>query len=171
MLTFMIVVAIYSTLGLQGKLAAYLRDLDLLVYFYIGFLGLLIVAIIASGIKMRFGPYEIWVTLGILAVYGMVMVRLFLSPEERTHLFEYGLVGVLCYQALSERKQKGGRVKSPAAAAIVMTAIIGGIDEVIQGFLPSRVFDIRDIGFNALAGTMAVASILVLEWAKKIGKK
>jgi hypothetical protein len=160
------VVAIYSTLGLQGKLAASLRDLDMLVNSYILFLILLIFAILGSGLKRQIGRYEIWVTLGIIAVYGMLMVRLFLSPEERTHLFEYGLVGVLIFQALAERKRHARQNWAPAVIAIVVTALLGWLDEGIQVILPNRVFDIRDVGFNALAGLMAILASLLLAWAK-----
>ncbi|NJN44679.1 MAG: hypothetical protein HC806_08160 [Anaerolineae bacterium] len=40
------------------------------------------------------------------------------------------------------------------------------IDEGIQFLLPSRVFDPIDIGFNALAGFMAVTGNVALTWAR-----
>ncbi len=165
--TLVIVVAIYSTLGLQGKMAALLRDLDLLVSIYIFLLIIMVLAIISSGLKRRIGRFEIWVILGIMAVYGMLMVRLFLSPEERTHLFEYGLVGVLIYQALLERKRNVHGHWSPAVIAILMAGLLGWLDEGIQAILPNRVYDIRDVGFNALAGLMAILASLILAWAKQ----
>lgn len=120
---------------------------------------------------MRFGPYEIWATLGIISIYGMVMVRLFLSPEERTHLFEYGLVGYVLFQALLERNKNLGQIRSPAIVAILGTGLLGWLDEIIQGFLPNRYYDLRDVGFNALAGLLAVAATLLLTWAKRIQEK
>ena len=169
--TVIIVVAIYATLSLQGKLAAFLRDMDMLVNVYILLLILMVLAIISSGLKQRFGRVEIWVTVGIIAVYGMLLLRLFLSPEERTHLFEYGLVGVLLFQALTERKQNGRQVWSPALIAIVVTALLGWLDEGIQAILPNRVYDIRDVGFNALAGLLAIAASWSLAWAKQFRRK
>lgn len=162
-----IVLAIYATLSLQGKLAAFLRDLDMLVNAYILLLILMVLAIISSGLKRRLGRFEIWIIVGIIAVYGMLLLRLFLSPEERTHLFEYGLVGVLLFQALTERKQNGRRVWSPALFAVVVTALLGWLDEGIQAILPNRVYDIRDVGFNALAGLMAITASWLLAWAKR----
>lgn len=35
-----------------------------------------------------------------------------------------------------------------------MTALFGLLDEGIQAMLPNRVFDVRDVFFNALAGFM-----------------
>lgn len=160
--TLVIIVAIYSTLGLQGRLVAILQDLNLLVGVYISLLVLMVLAIIGSAIKRRIGRYEVWVTLGIAAVYGMLVVRLFLNPVERTHLFEYGLVGVLIYKALEERNRNGRRAITTAIIAIIATSLLGWLDEGIQAILPNRVYDIRDVGFNALAGLMAVTASLLL---------
>ena len=78
---------------------------------------------------------------GVTAVYGMAVLRMGGSPEERTHLFEYGIVAVLIYQALSERPQNGRRVPVPALLALVVTALLGWLDEGIQALLPNRVYD------------------------------
>jgi hypothetical protein len=164
---FAVIIAIYSTLGLAGKLAAFLRDRNLLDSIYVFGFFLAVIAIIGSGMKMRVGIYEIWVVLGIVAVYGMVSVRFFLSPEERTHLFEYGIVAILIYQALLERRRSGRRIRSPALLAIGVTALLGWIDEGIQMLLPNRVYDIRDVGFNALAGFMAIMASVMLSVARK----
>jgi hypothetical protein len=134
--------------------------------FGLGFV-LIILAIILSGLKKLSGQHEIWIGLGIAAVYGMVMVRVFVTPEERTHLIEYGVVAAPIYQALLERVRNGIQVLYPAIMAIVITTIFGFLDEVIQYLLPSRVYDIRDVGFNALAGVMAVLSIRILVWMRE----
>jgi len=102
-----------------------------------------------------------------VAVYGMVMVRIALTPEERTHLFEYGILATLIYQALSERASNGRKVPSPAILAVLITALLGWLDEGIQALLPNRVYDIRDVGTNALAGVMAIAVVLTLAWARR----
>ncbi len=164
-----VVVAIYSTLGLAGTLAAALRQRNLLnASFALGFL-MVVAAIVGSGLKMRPGWRQIWVALGIIAVYGMVMVRVFISLEERTHLFEYGIVAILIYQALIERARNGRKILVPAIFAIVVTALLGWLDEGIQAILPNRVYDIRDVGFNALAGLMAIVASLTLERAQRGG--
>jgi hypothetical protein len=89
-------------------------------------------------------------------------LRMATDPAHRTHLFEYGLVAVLIYQALAERRRGGGRVRAPAALALGLTVLLGWLDEGIQWILPNRVYDIVDVGFNALAGFMAIAASLVL---------
>ncbi|MBT3336881.1 MAG: VanZ family protein [Anaerolineae bacterium] len=158
--------AIYVTLGLAGKLAQFLRDRNMLDSIYVFGFFLAVIAIIGSGLKLRLKQREIWVALGVVAVYGMVSVRLFLSPEERTHLFEYGIVATLVHQALLERLRNGRRIPSPALLAIAITALIGWFDEGIQFLLPNRIYDIRDVGFNALAGLMAVLASVILSTAR-----
>ena len=164
---FAVIIAIYSTLGLAGKLAANLRERNLLDSIYVFGFALAVIAIIGSGVKLRMGKYEIWVALGLVAVYGMVSVRFFLSPEERTHLFEYGIVATLIHQALLERKRNEGNVSVPALLAIIITALLGWLDEGIQALLPNRVYDISDVLFNALASVMAVIASVILSAARK----
>ncbi len=162
-----VVVAIYSTLGLAGTLAADLRERDLLnASFVVGFL-LVIAAVLGSTLKRRPGRREIWVALGVTAVYGMVVVRMGITPEERTHLFEYGLVAVLIHQALIERVRNGARVPIPAVLTVAVTALLGWLDEGIQGLLPNRVYDLRDVGVNALAGLMAISASVALGRARQ----
>ena len=64
-------------------------------------------AIVGSGLKRHPGRLEVWVALGITAVYGLAVLRMSGSPEERTHLFEYGIVAVLTPSA-SVRKTTAG---------------------------------------------------------------
>ena len=51
--------------------------------------------------------------------------------------------------------------------AALLTAALGVIDEGIQWFLPTRVFDPQDIVFNLLAGTMAIGAVMALSWARR----
>ena len=156
------VISIYSTLGLAGTLAQALRHRNLLdTAFFVAFL-LIVAAVVGSGLVKRTKWRVVWVALGIIAVYGMLITRMFISPEERTHLIEYGVVAALVYHALIERAGNGRVVPYPAVFAVVLTTVLGWVDESIQALLPDRVYDIRDLGFNALAGIMAIVAILVL---------
>ena len=161
-----VVAVIYATLGPAQALVKALRERNLLRVS--GALFLLLVGAVIAGrwVKRRPGRHEIAVALGVTAVYLMAFFRV-QSPEERTHLFEYGLVAVLIHQALTERLSHGRRVPVPAALAVVVTALLGWLDEGIQAILPSRVYDLRDVGFNALAGLMAIVASLALAWARR----
>ena len=161
--TLVILVAIYSTLSFVRPLSSALIDSGMITPAFI--LGMLLVCatILTQGLKGRLGRVDIGVALGIVAVYLMVFVRIEI-PMERTHIIEYGVVAVFIHQALMERVSQGGRVPVPAILAILAIALAGVIDECIQAVLPSRVFDLRDILFNAFAGLMAIGSSKALTW-------
>ena len=164
--TLLVVATIYATLGLARTLSGTLRDRGLFDTAFIwGFL-LLVAAVVVQALRNRPGRAEIGVAVGIAGVYLMLFARMGI-PEERTHLFEYSLVAVLIYRALSERRSNGRPVAAPAALAVTATALLGWLDEGIQAVLPQRVYDLRDVGFNALAGFMAVIATLALSWARR----
>ena len=164
--TLAVVTAIYSTLGLARTLAGHLRTNGLLeTLFLISFI-LVGAVILVYGLKVRPGGLEIGVALGVAAVYILIFVRMG-TPEERTHLIEYGVLSIFIYEALKERASHGRRVPVPALLAIVATSLIGLIDENIQAFLPNRVYDPRDLLFNVLAAVMAVAASMALAYARR----
>lgn len=157
-----VVVAIYSTLGLAGTLAEVLREHSLLPTALLVLMFLTVTAIIGSGRRQRPGRREVWVACGVTAVYGMAVLRMGGSLEERTHLFEYGIVAVLVYQALSERAHNGRRVPVPAVLALVVTALLGWLDEGIQALLPNRVYDNFDVLSNVIAALIAIVANLLV---------
>lgn len=163
--TLAVVVAIYSTLGLAPTLADELQNRDLFgAIWFVAFL-LLIVAVVVQALKRSPSRGEIGVVIGVVAVYMMVFARI-AQPAEHSHLFEYGIVAFLIYLALAERRDNGRHVRSPAMLAILITAVVGFIDEVIQALLPNRVYDIADVGVNALAGLLAVTATVALTRAR-----
>jgi hypothetical protein len=162
-----ILIAIYSTVGLAGTLAQVLREQNLLgVAFALAFLCV-IVAVIGIALHHGAKAEEVWVVLGVAAVYGMIVVRMGLDPIERTHLFEYGLLAVLIYEALVERKSNSGAVPVPGVLAVLLTALLGWIDEGIQAVIPNRTYDVRDAGVNALAGFVATTASATLAWLRQ----
>lgn len=190
--TVVVVVAIYATLGLAPPLSRALRDRGLIEE--AALLGMLLVlaTIVTLGLTARHGSngnpsdgnsrsgnrgFDIpltgipWagfgVALGVAAVYLLLFVRMNATPEERTHLMEYGVVAAFIYGALKERASRGRRVPVPAVLAALSTSLLGVLDECIQAALPNRVFDPSDILFNVLAAVMAVVAMLVLSWAQR----
>ncbi len=165
-----VVIAIYATLGFAGSLAEVLRERRQLDGLFVIAFFVLVGAMAGLALKERPSWREAWVGLAVVAVYAMAFIRLGIA--ERTHLFEYGLVGVLVYHALLERRRGGGRVRAPAVVAVVGTALLGSLDEAIQWVLPNRVFDVVDMGFNALAALMSVLATVALAWARRsIGRR
>ena len=161
-----VVVAIYSTLGPAQILVAALRERNLLRVSFTIVLFLVGAVIVWRWVKRRPGWREIGVALGVAAVYLFPWFRVE-TLEERTHLIEYSLVAILIHQALIERQRHGRHVPSPPTLAVVVTALLGLLDECIQAILPNRVFDLVDIGFNALAGLMAILASLALARARR----
>lgn len=167
--TLTVVVAIYATLGLARTLAGTLSDASLGALFVLGCL-MVLATIVTQGLKRRPSGTEIGVALGIAAAYLLVFVRMAV-PAERTHLVEYGVVAVFTYEALTERASRGRRVPVPAVLAVLATSMVGVLDECIQAFLPSRVFDPLDMLFNVLASVMAVTAMRALRWARRFASR
>lgn len=156
-----VLIAIYSTLGLARTLVDELSERDLLPAAFVVGLVLVVGPIAWRWARKRPDWAEIGVALAVAFAYCMVWVRME-SWAERTHLLEYGIVAALIHMALLERVRNGREVPLPAALAVGVTAVLGLVDECIQAVLPSRVFDFRDVFFNAFAGFMVVAARLAI---------
>ncbi len=163
--TMAVMVAIYSTLAPAAGLVAALRAHNLLRVSMAAVLLVVTGVLVVRWARTQPGRREGAVALGVAAVYVTALIRM-PSPEERTHLFEYGLVALLLEQAFIERRRYGRGVPAPAALAVAATALLGWLDEGIQSLLPTRVYDLRDVGFNALAGLIAIAS----RWALNVSR-
>lgn len=164
--TAVVVAAIYSTLGLAQTLADRLGNDFFAVWLFLLGCIMVLLAVVTQGLRVRPSGIEIAVALGVAAAYMLVFVRMAI-PTERSHLVEYGVVAVLVYEALAERASHGHRVPVPALLAILITTLIGTLDEGIQWLLPSRTYDPVDILFNVLAAVMAVTASAALQWARR----
>lgn len=158
--------AILASMSYSPRLAQMLREQGVLEATFIAGVSLIAVFVLWDAVNTRLGRRDLAILLGIAAVYLITFSRIGL-PEERTHLIEYGVVAVLVYRALLERKENGRRVWSPALSAVLAVAILGGIDEAVQLLHPERVFDWRDVGFNCLAGILAVTANKAILLTKK----
>ena len=77
------------------------------------------------------------------------------TPIEGFHFIQYGVLGALAFRAFAHRT----RDLSVYAAAALLGTIVGTIDEAIQWILPGRVWDVRDIQFNATGAILAQVTI------------
>jgi len=163
--TFMVLVAIISSLVFGQPLVEVLGNQDIQAAIFL--LGMILIgaSIIVHGIKTRPSKTEITIWLGFAAVYLMVFLRLGLT--ERSHLIEYSVLAIFIHMALIERVSQGNQALMPALLAFIFTLIIGVLDECIQIFLPNRVFDPLDILFNGFAGLTAIGSSMALKWIRK----
>ena len=172
-----VLVAIYATLGQAPAIAAGLRERGNLTATLVLVFLLSLVVISVAFIRRRPGRAELAVGLGILIVYLMAWIRIGVGTlEERTHLFEYSLVAALVHEALLERRRKKRvpalcgrkkRVPAPALLALIVSILLGWLDEGIQALLPNRVYDITDVAFNALAATMIIGARWLLAFVRR----
>ncbi len=163
-----VLAGIYVTLGQAPAIVAALGERIVAsagTNLFFALLALLVVIPIIF-IDKRLSRNEIAVGLGILAVYLMAWLRIG-SWAERTHLFEYGLVAALVHEALLERKDNGRRVPAPALLALIISLLLGCLDEGIQSMLPNRVFDLIDIAFNSLAATIIIGARWLVAWVRR----
>lgn len=130
---------IWGTLGTTRGITNWLRQRALLQPAIL--FGVLLLALLSLALPVR--------RRALLAVLGMASVifagawLLMRSPEERVHLIEYGIVAVLFEAVFRERR---------LLKAFLATIAAGWFDECLQALIPSRHYDLRDVGFNALAG-------------------
>ncbi|WP_422361222.1 VanZ family protein [Reichenbachiella sp.] len=169
LLTLVVVATIYSTLGLASALVGLIPDRRTVDDLFMFGVLTIVIAVVTAGLQKNSGKIELAVGLGIIAVYLLAFLRMTI-PQERTHLIEYGVVALLIQEALNERIKHKRLMLKPAWMAIILVSILGLVDECIQGYLPNRVFDMRDIFFNFLAGSMAVCGLTALHWAKEKSK-
>jgi len=166
--TLAVIGAIYATLGPAGAVAIDLRERNLLRLSFAVVALLVVLAFLWQWRSKRPGWSEIGVAMGVAVAYGWTFLRI-ANPAERTHLIEYGIVAALMYQALLERSRGGQHVPKPAVLVVVVTAVLGLLDEGIQALVPSRVFDWNDVFFNALAGFMVIVARLALAPVRRPG--
>ncbi len=156
-----VMVAIYATLGPARSIVDALRERNLLRVSFALLVVIVVIVFAWQWLKSRPGWSEIGVAIGIALAYWGTFLRMG-NPAERTHLIEYGIVAVLIHMALIERGRNGRPVSRPAALTVVVTALLGLLDEGIQAVLPSRVFDWIDVLFNAFAGFIVIVARLAL---------
>lgn len=78
------------------------------------------------------------------------------AGAERFHLLLYGILSVIVFWAF-KLHAKGNRIY---LYTITLAFLLGATDEFIQGILPMRVFDIRDIFMNWLSSGMGELFII-----------
>lgn len=161
-----VVFAIYSTIGLANTIMLELREYGLDFWLFLFGIFLVMISIITRGLTQSPQIGEIALAMGVVAVISLVFVRMSLVTE-RSHLIEYGIVAIFILEALNERKANRTSLHHPWILAILATILIGIIDEVIQIFVPNRVFDWYDILFNAFSAIFAVGLSLGLSYIRR----
>ena len=149
---------IYSTIPFARPVAEWIaKNLGIEYFFYIaataGAIGLILVFTTLHRRKSPISSY-LWLT-GITVILIASAYQLREVPADVIHLVEYVILSVLVYRALLHRIQD----HSIYFVATLIVAMIGTLEECIQWIVPSRVFDLRDIRTNIIAGGLAQLAI------------
>ena len=166
-----LVVLIYATLYFVRGPIEFLRERNLLRLAVAGAFGLVALPALVLLWRRRPGPREL-VTLALFAALFFGMLGIAGMPEEKLHFLEYGLLGGMVYAACRLRARRlgpsgpGGDALA-AAQAVVLAGLAGLGDEVIQGVLPNRFFDTRDIVFNVVSSSIVVVALGAGGWARR----
>ena len=158
----LVLFTIVSTLVLGGQLLELTENKRWIEQSTFNLFLVLVFSLLISGWKSKQQRVELWIYSGVVAVIGMAFLRMDLTVAERSHLFEYGLLSILIFEALKERLKNEKAFKSPALTAFIIVGLIGLIDEVVQLFIPYRVFDWIDIGFNFFASAFGITLSLLV---------
>ena len=94
-----------------------------------------------------------------LLVTSLLLITLFMPglPEERLHFLTYGLLGWLICWSIEAMEKKSIWHTTGWVLPCLLVWLAGATDELIQWWLPVRVFDVRDILFNGAAGILGIA--------------
>lgn len=163
----LILVAIYGSLGFAGALVRFFQDRNLLTPIFILGLLMVIITVLSHGLKTRPRGMEMVTGLGIFSASLLLFARISVPEDAHGHLIEYSLVALFIYEALLERKSQGRKVAVPAILAILISTLLGVLDEGIQALLPNRVFDPLDLLFDVLAVVFAICTSMVLTWVRQ----
>jgi len=151
---------IYSTLGVASKIWDTLDNLlggRLVAILYIIYSALAISTFIYILIVKREKALKKYILFFLLTVIFFIIIKSVEYPVEKIHLSEYGLLGVFLYNALKIDLDRYS--KKLYLYGFLTCLIIGFIDEIIQWFLPTRVFDWRDVFLNGVGGMITLLII------------
>ncbi len=155
------ILLIYSTLYIVRFITTFLSErglLSLTIYTMTSVFFLLVALYV---LRLKPSVLSILLLIPILGAYGALFLKMKILVE-RIHLLEYWLLGFMLTGALNDR----WRPRRSAGIALAAAATAGYVDEAIQYFLPNRVYDLRDVGFNALAGFGGIVVFAVLHWVQ-----
>ena len=159
------VLFIYATLGIVSAPLRFLRAHGVLR------LSLLFCFVLCSAGSLwaliKTGTRDTWRYAFLIGVFmtALLIARRVKIPEEQVHFFEYGLVGILFVRALEPKKGTGWRV---FLWALLWSTVVGGVDELLQGLIPNRHFDQRDIFLNAVSAALGLALYSIFPLGNRI---
>jgi hypothetical protein len=118
-------------------------------------------AVAVVAVLIRSGArFASWLVVALAAALYAAFALAMEIPQERLHLVEYGALALLVRGAIVESVALRGlsaRVTSIDVWTLGVATAIGWLDEGVQGALPNRQYDLRDVAFNAMAAALALS--------------
>ncbi len=101
----------------------------------------------------------------ILAAVGIFFLAWVLAVNqpfftEQTHVFTYGVLGVLAASDLGRAK---AGIARRVGGSVLFVSLVSSADELVQGILPYRFGDMRDVVTNILSGALGVAQCVAIQ--------
>jgi hypothetical protein len=150
---------VFVTVPFTPRITLALRNTDLLGATVTGLYVVAVAAVVYYVVfNLRLAD---WIAFAAVAALLCVVTVLLLGlaiPEERVHFLQYGVMALLARHACAKTEGRA-RIGVSIALAWLLTSGLGLLDECLQGLVPSRVFDWRDVGMN----TGAAATALLLD--------
>jgi len=102
--------------------------------------------------ERRLSQYTYYVL--ILIAFFLVIKWFVRYPVEYIHLIEYSIFGALFFWTMSIY---GLPLLASYTITVFVTLLVGGADEIVQAFIPTRFFDLRDLLLNFVSGILGAA--------------
>lgn len=103
----------------------------------------------------------VFLTPAALFLYSMALLR---RPIERIHFLEYGTLSFFLFRAVRHDL----RIPWSYGMGILGSFGVGIVDELLQGILPNRVYDPRDIWINLWAAGVGMAMVASVATPKSV---
>jgi len=149
------VAVVFVTVPFTRQVVLALRNTDLLGATVTGSYAVAVAGIVYYVLFNR--RLADWVAFAVVAALLCVVTVLLLGlsiPEERVHFLQYGAMALLARGALS--RGTDGDAARGLLLGIALTSTLGLLEECLQGLVPRRVFDWRDVAMNAGAALTAL---------------
>lgn len=109
----------------------------------------LLIASYCGAVGYIYYRYKNILIIGLISLICLAIFKIIPLPIERIHFIEYGILGWMVWWAAGKRRRS-------FAIALGYIIAISILDEVIQGILPNRYYDIRDVLMNITGGSLGL---------------
>ena len=151
--------------------AEWLRNHNLLIQtIYFAYFIFIIAISYIIVVKEKEQRIIVWISIFMILLVLLQLSKFMIVPEEKIHFLQYGILGYFLFKAILHSIINSRKIYSfntsvivSGFLALIFCSFIGFLDEIIQYYLPSRVYDIRDIIWNSIGGLFGILIILLIK--------